>query len=379
MLMNIRFTALRLPFLLIALALLGILHSQEVLSSEPSEEEVMFNQLETRLGKLEKQERYGTKYNPGAAKSYGLLLGADALYWQARENGIPYAVAVNNPLQQFLPPPDFVLKSHVKEFDFDWDFGVRVHGGVQFHRDDWRILATWTHFDTKAQDHGFTTANTGFQPIWSDPLFLEPAGFASHIKAKWKLFMNQVDLMLSRAFYTGRYFVLEPAVGLSGVWIDQHLHSRSKVAIFQGFSRVKLENEYKGLGLRGGLNTRFCIKHGFSIFNTTHLGLYYGEFELERKEKFFSSSFFILSGKNSMEEKFRQITSLIAMQMGIGWDYGFRNNRCGLSVKLAYEYQIFFAQNQFMRVIKVEPLPEVLKNQGDLALMGGTLSVLFTF
>lgn len=343
------------------------------------EEEVTFDNLEDRLCKLEKQEQFGIRYNPGAAKTYGVVIGADVLYWQARENGIPYAIEISDPLQRFLPPPEFILSSHVKEFDFDWDFGVRVHGGFQFHRDDWRILATWTHFNTKAQDHGFTSRDRGFMPIWSDQLFLEAAGFIDRVKAKWKLFFNQADLMLSRAFYTGRYFVLEPAIGLSGVWIDQHLHSRSNLAIFPGFSHSKLENEYKGIGIRGGLNTRFCFGQGFSIFNTTHLGLYYGKFELERKEKFFSNALMVISGNDSIEDEFRQITSLIAMQMGIGWDYGFLNNRYGLSVKLAYEYQIFFAQNQFLHVLEVAPMPQIIENQGDLSLTGGTLSVLFSF
>jgi len=350
-----------------------------------ADEAVSFKQLEQRLCKLEKKGRHAIRYNPGAAKAYGPIIGADALYWQARENGIPYAIAMNDPLQQFLPP-DFLLKSHIKEFDFDWDFGVRVHGGWQFHRDNWRILGTWTHFDTKAQDHGFTVSDTLYRPIWSDPRFLNSLGFAIKVKAKWKLFLNQADLMLSRAFYVGKYFVMEPAIGASGVWIDQRLHSHSTRAILPGFDNVKLENDFKGVGIRGGLSTRFYIRRGFNVFNTTHLGLYYGKFELERKEKFVPIPPVIGPLQSSIRNDFWQTSSLVAMQMGVGWDHQLANNRYSIAVKLAYEYQVFFAQNQFLHLITLAPFPnpqiplaEVVENQGDLSLTGGTFSILFSF
>ena len=51
------------------------------------DEELSLKQLETRLSKVEKKERFGKRYNPQATDSCGLILGADALYWQARENG----------------------------------------------------------------------------------------------------------------------------------------------------------------------------------------------------------------------------------------------------------------------------------------------------
>ena len=106
-------------------------------------------QLQTRLRKLEKRESYHKRYNPPATRASGLTFGGELLYWQAKENGIPYAIEVPNPLDVSIPPP----KSHkykVQELNFDRDFGVRVYGGVQFFRDRWAALATWTHFDTKA-------------------------------------------------------------------------------------------------------------------------------------------------------------------------------------------------------------------------------------
>lgn len=346
-----------------------------------AEEPISFETLEDRLVHLEKNERYGKKYNPGAAYGYGWLVGADVLYWQARENGIPYAIETPNLLNPFPLPP--VLKSQVKELDFDWDFGVRVFGGIQFHRDDWRILGNWTHFDTKANDHGYTSSDDTYLSIWSDPRFENLPNHVNKIKAKYKLFFNEADLMLMRPFYQGRYFILEPGVGVSGVWIDQDLHVRAKRIPFlllpAGFSRVKLENDFKGIGLRAALDTRFCFRHGMSLFNNTQIGLYYGKFELSRKEKFLTDNLQPAEIDVPIKNHYWQVCPVIAMQMGFRWDYGFSKERHAICVKLAYEYQLFFAQNQFLRLINTSPMPQIINNQGDLSLTGGTFSVLLTF
>ncbi len=341
-----------------------------------SDETPTFDQLETRLSTLEKKARSQEHYNPGAAPASGFLLGGDVLYWQARENGIPYAIQIKNP--QEVEPPDTV-KSHVKELQYDWDFGVRVHGGYQCRRDDWMLLATWTHFDTKAQDTGFNNGSKRYNPIWAAPDFTQPPDTAIQAKAKWKLFINQVDLSLARPFYTGKYFILQPEAGLSGVWIDQHLRLRYTRDGIPGFSHVKLENDFYAGGIRAGLDTRFCFCKGWSIFNMTHFGLYYGKFELERKEKFITDNLLSQTLKDSLKNSYRQISPLIQMQMGVRWERGFYNNRYAVALKLAYEYQIYFSQNQFMKIINNDPFPQVVENQGDLCLTGGTFSVLFTF
>lgn len=358
-----------------------------------AENDPTLEKMEPRLSALEKNEHYGKRYNPPATQASGLILGADVLYWQARENGIPYVVGVPNPLSDIGLPPfphREVKKSHVKELEFDWDFGVRVHGGLQLHRDAWQILGTWTHFDTKGADHGFTKnlktpigSSKAYNPIWADPRFLNTQGlivnFVSQARAKWRLLFNQADLMLSRAFYTGRYFIMEPAIGVSGIWIDQHLHTWYKRAVIPGSSHVKLKNDFKGIGIRGGLETRFCFWRGMALFNMTHLGLYYGKFELHRKELFQTDTLFPKTIYESTRNSYWQVSPAIDMQMGLRWDYSFKESRHAISAKLAYEYLIYFSQNQFLRIINLTPFAQIVENQGDLSLTGGTFSVMFTF
>ncbi len=355
--------------------------------SHTEETPINLDQLDTRLSKLEHHHHYHKRYNPQATQAHGIILGADLLYWQARENGIPYAIEVPNPLT-LDPPP--VRKSHLLEFDFDWDFGVRAYGGLQFHRDGWTLLGTWTHFDTKAQDHGFTRrpptegrlphpSSKAYQPVWADPDFIQSPDFVSHVRAKWKLLFNQADVMLSRGFYTGRFFVLEPSIGVSAVWIDQHMHTLYKRAINPGSSIGKFKNDFKGIGLRGGLDTRFCFWKHWSLFNTTHLGLYYGHFKLSRKEQFRTDTLPSHLAYEEVKDRYWQVSPEIDMQMGVRWDYAFAESHRALSVKLAYEYLIYFSQNQFLRIISNTPFTQIVENQGDLSLTGGTFSILLTF
>ena len=123
--------------------------------------------------------------------------------------------------------------------------------------------------------------------------------------------------MLSRAFYAGRYFIMEPAIGASGIWIDQHMHMRYKRAVIPGSSHIRLKNDFKGIGIRGGLDTSFCFWKGWALFNTTHLGLYYGKFKLHRKERFQTDTLFRKKIHESVRDNYWQVSPAIDMQR---WD-----------------------------------------------------------
>ncbi|MBI3236655.1 MAG: hypothetical protein HYZ48_02990, partial [Chlamydiales bacterium] len=282
-------------------------------------------------------------------------------------------------LESLLNPPP-VLKSQTQDFDFDWDFGVRAHAGIQFHRDLWKILATWTHFDTKAHDHGFTTGKKFFLPIWSDPRFLLFPSFVLQPEAKWLLRFNQADFALSRPSFISRYFVFEPQIAASAISIEQHMHIDYTRRFTRGFSNSRLKNAFKGIGILTGLDTRFYFGSGWNIFNTTTFSLYYGQFNLTRRESFTTDGLFPQPKENFLHTLFWKIAPALAMQMGLRWDYPFSSKRDGgISVKLAYDYQLFFSQNQFFKIIDNLPFPQIVENQGDLALTGGTFSLLFTF
>lgn len=336
-----------------------------------------FSTLKNRLTALETKTKLAEHYNPRATTASGLILNGDALYWQAQENGIPYALLIKNPLAVFINPDEH-FRSKVKQMQFDWDFGARASIGWQFARDAWGVLATWTHFNTKASDKGFNTSSKRFDPIWADPRFVTLVDSAVQAESIWKLFHNTLDLTLGRPFYVSRYLILQPEFGVSAALIKQHFHLTYLRALLPGVSDPVLHNNFRGIGLLAGLDTRFCLGGGWSLFNLTHFELYGGQFHLQRKETFTTELAPLTQQRTTAKNHVRKICPALQMQLGLRWQKDLFQGKQSVAIKLACDYQIFWFQNQFLRLIENPPI-HFVTNQGDLSFVGGTFSVLFVF
>lgn len=323
------------------------------------------------------EKRLDRGYNAPFQKGRGLLLSADALYWTARETGLAYALKVDNTTVLHTDE----LEYKVKQPEYDWDFGFRTSLGYSFQRDGWDLSLSWTHFFTHAEHQGSLAKSDGYIPIWASPNFLLLSYTADQAEAKWKLNFNQVDLLLGRGFYVGKYFIVRPFFGPSGLWIDQHYNLEyDRKQHIPGSDHVKFKNAFKGVGLNAGCDLLFAFRHGWSIYGKAAGGLYYGDFEIKRKEKYVNmmGNPFQLSAKHHL----RVGAPAIAVAMGFRWDHPFSKERYSFSAKLMWEHLLFFSQNQLFRFITPSSSSmgsSYVANQGDLTLQGGSFSLLFGF
>lgn len=334
-------------------------------------EELTMDALEKRLSSLETTHPFPQGgFNPPASLAYGVGFSADVLYWQARENGTAYAIQFEqNPQASPLQTNTF------KDLNFDWDFGFRIGAGYTFLRDEWSLDAEWTHFITKAQDLGRSFRSDPLIPIWSSPTFAPQAPFADYAKARWRLHFNTLTLTLSRPFKVSRYLVMTPAIGPSGLWIEQHYHLKYTLPpLSPGYSHVHLKNAFEAIGLYAGLETRFGFRWGVSVFNQAALSLYYGEFDLKRKETFTPAATPDRVVRDQVKKEWRTVAPVIQMALGLRFDHTFAHNRMAIAIKLCYEYGIYFSQNQFLRLLTPNAGVSFAPTQGDLTISGGTLS-----
>ncbi|MBS1658819.1 MAG: hypothetical protein JST18_12090, partial [Bacteroidetes bacterium] len=96
------------------------------------------------------------------------------------------------------------------------------------------------------------------------------------------------------------------------------------------------------------------------------------------KETYTSEPPALAEKEETVRDHFHRVCPSLQMQMGFRWEKGLFQQRHAFVAKLAYEYQIFFYQNQFLRLLNNDPLL-FAENQGDLTLSGGTFSLCFTF
>lgn len=330
---------------------------------------------EQRLQTLEDKLERG--YNSPFVSSRGIYFSADALYMTAKETGLAYALKVDSPIVLY---PNR-LSYDVKQLQFDWDFGFRVAMGYDFQRDGWDVGLSWSHFFTRAEDHGTITANEGLIPIWSSPNFITFSQTASSADADWKLNYDQVDLALGRGYYVGKYFVLRPSIAGSALWIDQHYDLKyARQGQFPGTDHTKLKNRFEGIGLNAGIDLLFTFRGGWSIYGKGSLGLYSGSFHLKSHEVFTT-----IDGESEKIQNRRNLhigSPACAMAMGFRWEHPFSKERYSFSVKLLWENLFFFGQNQLYRFVTPSDSGisgNFIANQGDLAFQGGSFSLMLGF
>ena len=133
-------------------------------SAASAQQKTTLSTLNERLCKLENKVHHTA--NPPSLLAPGPFVDVELLFWQAREDGLSYAIAASNPLMFDIFPKEF----QIKELEFEWDFGFRLGLGYGGKSDGWDLFALWTRFLTDAEDKGSISSSQFFLPIWADPI-----------------------------------------------------------------------------------------------------------------------------------------------------------------------------------------------------------------
>jgi hypothetical protein len=343
--------------------------------AQAAEQGAAIQNLDSRLTRLETELKHAA--NSPSLPVAGPFFQADLLFWQARENGLAYAVIASAPLVLDLLPSDF----EIKEPEFEWDFGFRVGLGYGGKSDGWDIGAQWTRFFTDAHDLGTISSQKFFLPVWAHPNF-NAFGFdpIRTTDAHWKLHFNKIDAGIGRGFYVTKYFTARPFAGPSAIWIHQHYHIEydqlSLGPIPALNNKIHLRNAFFGIGVQVGCDLNFHLTRPLSLFTRGSGAIYAGHFEIRRKETFRS----LTNESFKLSHNLHAGRAAVALEMGFAWEHAMQDSYY-IRAELCYDIHYFFKQNQMPRVIShaMSPLSTYFVDQGDLALHGGSFSVRLGF
>lgn len=326
-------------------------------------------------------------------------------YWNAHQDGLEYAIENQVPLPSSHSFPQIqnlnnLIDSKYQSPNFKWDFGFKASLAYNSPCDGWDFDVIWTWYRGKASSHieAQVGDNNSLIPLWSAfPAFIGSL-FASDIETHWKLQLNLIDLELGRESWASRYLTLRPFLGLRIAFIKQNYIIKHKGGAWSLQpqplnNEVNLDNNFKGVGVRSGLDSVWNFGRGFAFYGNLAFSILYGKFHVHQDEKNQRTTFpYVKNVVLETEDSFRASRGILDFFIGIQWSTIFCQCHYALTAMLGWENHLFFNQNQLWTVNRYGEIPELpmpgqdflgvnsySQNRGDLSTQGWTLTLRFEF
>ena len=292
----------------------------------------------------------------------------DALWWQATEDNLSAATIFSTSTVGSVSTES----AHVINPHFEWDVGYRIGAGYRPCGCSWDVIASWTHFDTKAKRNlspGPVTET--IVPEWGS--FTPFLDSSATLSSEWHLHLNWVDAELNRTFCVDPCFELGVHGGLRGLWADQkfNLSIIDTTTTPSSTDTVHSKSNFSSIGIVAGLDASWIIGCGFSINAAAGGSLLYG-----RQKSHVSETYVTLSGTENPTGSDSYYTSraMTDLRLGIGWEGCICDMTLALEVD--WEHHLLYHQNQLPRGSRTSA--ERPRN-GDIALQGATFSATLFF
>jgi hypothetical protein len=309
----------------------------------------------------------------------GWYLFADALYWHADVGNADWAER-----SQTL---DGDTKYGVHNLDFKWSWGFKAGIGVNMNHDMWDSNLTYTWFHTSNSNSVGLKEEIPAGATQGAQTFAPSASGVRSAKHEWNIHFSMFDWELGRWYYVSKMLALRPHLGVKGGWI----HQDRKTNIVTGSTTdikqsAHFDNNFWGVGPSLGLNTLWVLgsagpamEHRFSLFGDVAGALMYGHFSNSYSDE---SEATTPETKNKVTGLNRNLAvPMLQAAMGLSWDTAFNRGRNHFMMKVGYEFQYWFRQNQYpsSQSIGKSSFDNFARYSDDLSLQGVTAELRFDF
>lgn len=369
--------------------------------------------LKARVAALEENQGSSLAFPPSAGPAtlngIGLFFSIEPLCWTATQTGMTYAIkGENNSLAGTIIDLDH---GKAKKPTMDWTWGFRLGLGYDLPRDHWDLSLAWTRlrFNERSKtsiSQADPQASPGeyLSPFWIAKLF--PVNFPSLVnvaQAHWKINLDVLDVELGKEFFVSRWLTLRPFVGLRTAWINQDYNlrfSRTASVVLPLYPagnnsrwRLNMDNDFWGIGVRAGLNTKWILGKGWSIYGNAAASILDGSFHNRFKQTAEGdgsegSPNTFLFAKDHFKDKNDQHADVFITDLALGlrWETLYNKRSNLFALWLGYEQHVFFEQNQFMNhqydfTIFPHPIegPNFFTDGGNLTTHGVAFGAEFDF
>jgi hypothetical protein len=321
-------------------------------------------------------------------KEKSFFVSADFLYWKMQEEGLEFALSGVKGTANANPEP--VKKGSSERPDFEWSPGFRAGFAYTIPKQQWQLWLNWTMFNTEGKKTVAHSGDVNVNSLYSvldHPRFL--GGTLVSASAKHHLHYNTLDLSASRDLEIDRWLLLSPHVGIRAAWIHQTYKintqsSSSSAGLNIQVHDLKFNNDFVGVGLRGGLNSIWFFNSHFGFFGNASFSLISGRFHVHQKmtETLDTIPPGITHGTYvNMSDHFSNLAPELEFAFGLHLEPGSDKNFYRLEIDLGWESLIWFHQNQLYNLTgdSLSSSGSGSRFRGNLNLQGFTASAKLHF
>jgi len=304
-------------------------------------------------------------YFPELKNPVNIWFDVGLLYFVPKIRSMDYTTEASN----VLTTSNFTKKPLVNS-DFQWQPGFQVGVGYVMPKNRWDVALKGYHYHSATNGRRNTegTSLLGMFPIWSLSDQTLPGDYVTSAKIKGKLTFDRVLLQGGYFFPITDWFVVRTAVGLENVFLKQGYHIEYAGGIYSsGIDYVHMDNNFWGVGPQVGVYPWLGLGEGFSLSGRAAVSFLCGRFSIEQNETYLGNE---LYDSSSTFVRGRWSTDVEA---GVQWKHLFFHDEFSFAIRLAYEYLVYFDQNQ----LEKDAFNKL--HGGGIQIQGGILSVLFDF
>lgn len=296
----------------------------------------------------------------------GWFVSVDAIYWHPKVGGTEFAYTDNSPALHKEPIDNanegLAISGRVKDIDFDWDWGFKVGAGYNFQHDGWDLFAQYTRLESGDSSSSSPGRNSVVVPLRATGGITNAAGqaglsgsflFAQAAKSQFNVDYDRIDLEMGRHFFVSQKLSLRPFIGLAAAWLDLGQKTRyiggtavdQNLGLEENTVKVTDRSDFKGLGPRFGMNSKWKLGYDFSIYGDLSLAFMYGHYDVSHKETYSALS----ANRVSLDADMNRFTPNSTLGLGIAYDTYLNDDQQHIGVKFGYENHYLWGANQMLK------------------------------
>jgi hypothetical protein len=303
---------------------------------------------------------------PQVVNNYRVYTKVDALFWKQYEGGTDYAYTDQ------VGTSSSVIFGTNKHLSFDWSYGFRVETGYRVPHDSWDFLGKFTWLHSHAHSSVGAPSLGTIQPLY--PAY--ESHTSSQASSEWKTHLSVLDVELNKNYFLSSDFAVKPTIGLRNAWIDQKLHATYvDYPASGGSTKIFGRNDFWGIGPLTKMDLTYYFDSSWHMFSSIGGAILFSDIHVHSKESQGSTDVIDLNGN------VRRIAPVLEGAVGFAWEMLFNDCQNHIAVRLSYEAQYWWRQNQLLHFGPRTQggAPYMRRVSEDLGFNGVTVDLLIDF